>query len=107
MELIERRAAWLTISVAIILVYDSTGAGIAYDSIPTWELIVFLAGIFSLGGAGVLLALSLAPAWFRRLELEQRERLVFFASVLLTLAIVAIVTLTAHAAIHAHQHPQG
>jgi hypothetical protein len=104
-EPIERRTAWLAISVAIVLPFDASGAGIAADSLPTWKLLVYLAGIFSLGAAGVLLVCALAPSWFRSFELAQRERFAFFAFVFFGLAILAIVTLSAQNAIHAHNHP--
>jgi hypothetical protein len=106
-EAIERRAAWLGITVGIVLAFDASGSvAYSFGGIGTWELVIFIGGLVCLAGAGALVVAALAPPSMRPLALEQRERLVFFALVLLALALIAIVTLSGHAAIEAHRHPQ-
>ena len=108
MEAIERRAAWVAISVVIMLSFGGP-VGIAYGfgGIGTWELIAYVGGLACLAAAGVLLVGAIAPESVRSFSLERRSELVFFAFVLLVIAIILIVGLSAHGAIEAHRHPQG
>ena len=107
MEAVERRAAWIAISLAITLAFDASG-GVAYGfgGIGTWELIAYVAGLICLAVSGVLLVGSLAPDSIRSFSFEKRTQLVFFAFMLLVIAIILIAGLSAHAAIEAHRHPQ-
>jgi len=107
-EAIERRAAWVAISVVITLAFNASG-GIAYSfgGIGTWELIFYVGQLLCLAAAGVLLVGAVAPDFVRSFSLDERSRFVFFAFALLVLAIIVIVGLSAHAAIEAHRHPQG
>ena len=108
-EAIERRAAWVTISVVIMVAFGTSG-GFVYGSGPsisTWELIVYVGGLICLAAAGLLLVGALAPDSVRPFSLEDRTRFVFFAFALLVVAVFAVLGLTVHAAIEAHRNPQG
>jgi MFS family permease len=107
-DAIERRAAWVTISIAITLAFNASGS-VAYGlgARGTWELIFYVAGLLCLGAAGVLLVAALAPDAVRPFSLEDRTRFVFFAFALFVVAMIVIVGLSTHAAIEAHRHPQG
>ena len=105
MDTIERRVAWLTISVAIVLVFNAAGAIYSFQELGTWELTVHIASLVCLGGAVMLLVASLTPASLRAFRMENRERLAFFAFVLLALAMALIVGLATHGAIEAHGNP--
>jgi Trk-type K+ transport system membrane component len=105
-DVIERRAAWIAISDAVVLAFAASG-GFAFGvgGIGTWELVTFIATLVCLGGAGVLLVAALAPDAFRPFSLDERARFVFYAFALWALALVLIVVLSSHAAIEAHRHP--
>jgi hypothetical protein len=105
MEAIERRVAWLTIDVAIVLVFNAAGAVYSFQELGTWELTVHIASLVCLAGAAVLLVASLTPASVRSFATDNRERFAFSAFVLLALAMVRIVGLATHAAIEAHGNP--
>jgi hypothetical protein len=105
MEAIERRVAWLTISVAIVLVFNAAGTVYSFQGLGTWELVVHIASLVCLAAAFLLLVASLTPASVRPFPLENRERFAFFAFVLLGLAVVLIAGLATHEAIEAHRHP--
>jgi hypothetical protein len=107
-EAIERRAAWVAISIAITLAFNTSG-GVAYGlgGLGTWKLIFYVAGLLCLGAAGVLLVAALAPDAVRPFSLEDRTRFVFFALALLVVAMIVLVGLSTHAAIEVHRHPQG
>jgi hypothetical protein len=104
-DTIERRVAWLTISVTIVLVFNAAGTVYSFQELGTWELIVHIASSVCLAGAVVLLVGSLTPASVRPFPMENRERFAFFAFVLLALAMVLIVSLATHGAIEALRHP--
>jgi hypothetical protein len=105
-ETIERRAAWVAISVVITLAFNASG-GFAYGlgRIGTWELIFYVANLICLAAAGVLLVGAIAPDSVRPFSLDERTRFVFFAFALLVVALVVIAGLSAHTAIEAHRHP--
>ena len=107
-EAIERRAAWVAISIAITLAFNASG-GLAYGfgGLGLWETVFYVAGLVCLGAAGVLLVAALTPDAVRAFSLENRTRFVFFAFALLVVAMIVIVGLSTHAAIEAHQRPQG
>jgi len=105
MEAIERRVAWLTISVAIVLVFSAAGTVYSFEGLGTWELTVHIASLVCLAGAFVLLVASLTPASIRPFPLENRDRFAFFAFVLLGLAVILIAGLAIHGAVEAHRHP--
>jgi hypothetical protein len=104
-EAIERRVAWVAVSVAITLAFSTSGS-LAYGigGVGRWELTFYVGGLVCLAAAGVLLVGALAPDFVRPFSLENRTRFVFFAFALLVLAIIVIVGLSAHAAIEAHRH---
>ena len=107
MEAIERRAGWVAISVVIMVAFGTSG-GFVYGSGPsisTWELTVYVGGLICLVAAGVLLVGALAPDSVRPFSLDDRTRFVFFAFALLVVAVIAVLGLTAHAAIDAHRNP--
>jgi hypothetical protein len=106
-EAIERRAAWVAISIAITVAFSSSG-GVAYGfgGIGTWRLIFYVGELLCLAAAGVLLVAALAPDSVRPFSLDDRTRFVFFAFALLVVALIVIVGLSAHGAIDAHRHPQ-
>ena len=107
MEAIERRAAWVAISVAITLAFNTSGAiAFSYGDIGTWELIAYVGGLVCLAAAAVLLVGALAPDSVRPFSVEDRTQFVFFAFALLVIAIILIVGLSAHGAIEAHRHPR-
>ena len=67
MEVIERRAAWVAISVAITLAFNPSGAvAFGYGDIGTWELIAYVGGLVCLAAAGVLLVGAPRPNLFVR-----------------------------------------
>jgi hypothetical protein len=103
-EVIERRVAWLAIAVAIVFVFSSSGVAYQLGGIDTWELVVFIAIMVCLAGAGGLLVGSVIPATLRPFTVEGRQRFVFFAFVLWSLAVILIAVLASHAAIEAHRH---
>jgi NADH:ubiquinone oxidoreductase subunit 6 (subunit J) len=106
-EAIERRAAWVAISLAITVAFASTGGfAYAFGGLGTWELVAYVGALACLPAAGVLLVAALSPDSIRSFSLEERTRLVYLAFVLLVIAIVLIVGLSAHGAIEAHRHPQ-
>jgi len=106
-EAIERRAAWVAISVAITLAFNASGAAtFGFSDIGTWELIVYVGGLVCLAAAAVLLVGALAPEPVRPFSLDERTRFVFFAFALLVVAMILIVGLSAHGAIEAHRHPR-
>ena len=105
-EAIERRVAWVAISVAITVAFNTTGT-LAFGGIGNvgkWELTFYVGSLVCLAAAGVLLVGALAPDFARPISLEHRNRFVFFAFALLVLAIIVIVGLSAHAAIEVHRH---
>jgi hypothetical protein len=104
-DVIERRAAWLMVSLAILLVFNVASPAFAFQSIGRWVLIVHVGAMLCLAGAVVLLVASLAPDAVRPFTLQDRERFVFFAFVLLAAAVIAIVGLGTHGAIDAYRHP--
>ena len=105
-EAIERRAAWVAISVAITLAFN-TSSGLAYrfGGIGPWVLGFYIGSLLCLAAAGVLLVGALTPDSVRPFSLDDRSRFVFFALVLLVLAMIVIVGLSTDAVIEAHQHP--
>jgi hypothetical protein len=106
-ETIERRVAWVAVTLAILLAFSALN-GLAYSGgeLGKGELAVYLAGIFALGIAAVLLVAALAPEFVRPFTLDQRARFVFFAFVLVVSAIVTTIALHAHFAIDAVRHPE-
>ena len=104
MDAIERRVAWIAISVAIVLVFTVTG-GYTYAESSTWELIFHIVSLVAVGGAAALLVAALVPASVRPLLLEQRDRLAFYAFALWALAILVTLGLAIHGSIEAHRHP--
>jgi hypothetical protein len=108
MDAIERRVAWLAISLAVLLAFAASGSfAFGIGGIGTWELTFFVVTVACLGVSGVLLVASVVPASIRPFTLEERERFVFYAFALWALAIVVIVVLASHGAIEAHRHPSG
>ena len=108
MEAIERRAAWVAITLAVVLAFSVNGLlGFAGAQLGDGELAVYLASIFALAAAAALLVLAVAPDFMRTFTLEQRARFVFFAFLLVAVAIVTAVGLHAHFAIDAARHPEG
>jgi hypothetical protein len=108
-EAIERRVAWVAISLAITVAFNTTGT-LAFGGIGTvgkWELTFYVGSLVSMAAAGVLLVGALAPDFVRPLSLAHRNRFVFFAFALLVLALIVIVGLSAHAAIEVHRHAPG
>ncbi len=107
-EAIERRAAWVAISVAITLAFNGSG-GLAYGfgGIGTGRLVFYIGSLLCLAAAGVLLVGALTPDSVRPFSLEDRSRFVFFAFALLVLAMIVIVGLSTHTAIEAHRNPPG
>jgi hypothetical protein len=106
--MIERRAAWVAICVAIVLAFDASGGlGITFGGFGRWELVAYVFDLLCLAASGVLLTASVVPDSVRRLSLGNRERLLFFALVAFALAIVVIAGLSIHGAIHAYNHPSG
>ena len=106
-DALERRAAWVAISIAITLAVNASGSvAYGFGGLGTWELIFYVAGLLCLGAAGVLLVAALAPDAVRPFSLEDRTRFVFFALALFVVAMIVIVGLSTHAAIEAHRHPQ-
>jgi hypothetical protein len=106
-EVIERRVAWLTISVAIVLAFTGSGGFYALGGLGTWELVAFIATLVCLGAAGALLVTAMAPDAVRAFGLGERERFVFFAFALWAIAVILVVVLASHAAIEAHRHSNG
>jgi hypothetical protein len=107
-DALERRAAWVAISVAITLAFDASGSvGYSFGGLGTWELIAYIGGLICLAAAGVLLVAALAPDSIRPFSVEDRTRFVFFAFALFVVAMIVIAGLSAHGAIEAHRHPQG
>ena len=105
-EAVERRVAWVAISLAITVAFNTTGT-LAFGGIGNvgkWELTFYVGSLVCLAAAGVLLVGALAPDFARPFSLEHRNRFVFFAFALLVLAIIVIVGLSAHAAIEVHRH---
>jgi hypothetical protein len=106
-EAIERRVAWVAISLAITVAFASSGTlAYGFGGIGIGELIAYVGGLVSLAAAGVLLVGALAPDSIRPVSLDRRTQFVFFAFALLVVAIVLLVGLSAHGAIEAHRHPQ-
>jgi hypothetical protein len=105
-ELIERRAAWLAITVGIVLAFDASGGTTyTFGGIGTWELVVYVGGLVCLAAAGAFIVVALVPISLRPLHSEQRERFLFFSLILLGVALIAIAALSTHGAIEAHRHP--
>jgi len=107
MDAIERRVAWIAISVAIVIGFAVSGGfsiGIS-DNFGGWELAFYIFVLVALGGAAGLLVVALVPAPIRPLLPEQRELLAFYAFALWALAIIVGLGLGIHAAVEAHRHP--
>ena len=108
MDAIERRAAWVAISLAITLAFNgSAGLSYGFGGIGTWVLVFYVGNLLCLAAAGVLLVGALTPDSVRPFSVEDRSRFVFFAFALLVLAMIVIVGLSTNAAIEAHQNPPG
>ena len=86
MDAIERRVAWIAITVALGLGFAGRGAFSFSNRIGGWSLLFNVVAIVFVGGAAVLLVAAIVPAATRPLLLEQRERLAFYAFALRALA---------------------
>jgi hypothetical protein len=105
-DAIERRSAWVAITLAIVLAFAMNGFALVGTRPGNGELAVFLAGIFSLGLSAAFLVLALVPDVVRPFSLAQRARFVYVAFVLVVVAILTAVGLHAHYAIDLARHPQ-
>ena len=105
MDAIERRAAWVALTLAIVFAFSANGLALTGSKVGNGELAAFLAGIFSLGLAAAFLLLALSPDFVRPFTLEQRTRFVYFAFALVVVAILMFVGLHAHYAIDIARHP--
>jgi hypothetical protein len=106
-EAIERRVAWVAVTLAIVFAFTRAGIGLSIGDIAGWELVVYIIGTVSLGAAAVLLVGAMAPEFVRPFTLEEGSRFVFLAFALVAVSIVAAVVLSTHAGIEAYRHPNG
>src|SRR5690242_9571089 len=105
MDAIERRVAWIAITLALGLGFAARGAFNFSNRIGGWTLFFNIVVIVALAGAAVLLAAALVPAAIRPLLLEQRERLAFYAFALWVLAVLVVLGLNLHSFVDAYRHP--
>ena len=105
MDAIERRVAWIAITLAIGLGFAGRGGFFVSNHVGGWSLFFNLVVLVSLAGAAVLLVAAVMPAAVRPLLLEQRERLAFYAFALWALAILVVLGLSADALVDAYRHP--
>src|SRR4051812_43509604 len=104
MDVIERRVAWIAITLALGLGFAGRGA-FSSDRIGGWTLFFNVVILVALGGAAVLLVAAVVPTAIRPLPLEERERLAFYAFALWVLAVLVALGLTADSIVHAYRHP--
>jgi hypothetical protein len=105
MDVIERRVAWIAITLALGFGFAGRGAFFFSNRIGGWSLFFNISVIVSVAGAAVLLVAALVPAAIHPLLLEQRERLAFYAFALWVLAVLVVLGLNADAIVDAYRHP--
>jgi hypothetical protein len=103
MEAVERRAMLLILAVALLLAFYAP-TNFTTETGRWWEVAVYLLGIASVGAAGVLLVLAIAPQQFFRAPQDLRERLLFFAFALVVADVVAIAVLRGYSVYYLHRH---
>jgi hypothetical protein len=104
MDVIERRVAWIAITLAVGLGF--AGRGNVFSSrVGGWSLFFNIVVLLLIAGAAALLVAAVVPAAIRPLLIEQRERLTFYAFGLWVLAILVVLGLNAHAIVDAYRHP--
>jgi hypothetical protein len=107
-DAIERRAAWVAVTLAIVLWPTATGSlAFALGGTGKWEVVVHIVGVICLALSALLLVVTIAPDFMRPFTLDERARFVFFAFALVAVAIVAEAVLATHAAIEVYRHPNG
>lgn len=102
MEAIERRALFLLLTVAIVLVFDraefttQTGRG--------WQVVIYVLGLLALAAAATMLVVVIAPQTVVDQPRERRERLLFLALAFLVAAMLTSVLLRIYATYYVHRH---
>ena len=106
MDVIERRVAWQSISLAVTFAF-TVGGSFAYSNarLGGWALAFLLLELACLAGATILLVGAIAPDAVTPFTVDQRQRFVFYAFALWALALLVIVGFSVHDAIEAHRHP--
>ena len=103
MEALERRATFLLLTVAIVLVLNRP-AEFTSERGEGWQVVVYVLSLVCLAAAGFLLAVAIASPGIIELARDRRERVMFLAFALVVAALVAIVILRVYATYYLHRH---
>jgi cytochrome c oxidase assembly factor CtaG len=106
MEVIERRALWLILTVALVVAFNRPADFTSVRG-KGWELTIYLVSLLCLAAAAALLVVAIAPTGVIQLLPDRRERLLFLAFALIVAAILATLLLRGYGVWYLHRHGTG